>query len=103
MANSEEDVKDCLHNLKINKACGPDIISPRLLKEGAMVLARPFSVIFNRSLQQGYFPSDLKIANVSPTYKKDEKSLLSNYRSIALLCSPGKVMERCVHKQESPA
>ena len=50
---SEEDVKDCLYNLKINKASGPDFISPRLPKEGAIVLARPFSVIFNRSLQQG--------------------------------------------------
>ena len=38
---SEEGVKDCLHNLKINKASGPDLISPRLLKEGAIVLARP--------------------------------------------------------------
>ena len=26
---SEEDVKDCLYNLKINKASGPDLISPR--------------------------------------------------------------------------
>ena len=60
---SEENVKDCIHNLKINKASGPDLISPRLLKEGAIVLVRPFSVIFNRSLQQGYFPSDWKTAN----------------------------------------
>ena len=91
-------MKDCLYNLKINKASGPDLISPRLLKEGAIVLARPFSVIFNRSLQQGYFPSAWKTANVSPIHKKDEKSLTSNYRPISLLSSPGKVMERCVHK-----
>ena len=91
-------MKDCLYNLKINKASGPDLISPRLLKEGAIVLARPFSVIFNRSLQQGYFPSAWKTANVSPIHKKDEKSLPSNYRPIPLLSSPGKVMERCVHK-----
>ena len=87
---SEEDVK-------INKASGPDLISPRLL-EGAIFLARPFSVVFNRSLQQGYFPSDWKTANISPIHKKDEKSLPSNYRPISLLSSPGKVMERCVHK-----
>ena len=93
-----EDVKDCLYNLKINKASGPDLISPRLLKEGAIVLARPFSVIFNRSLQQGYFPSDWKTASVLPIHKKEEKSLPSNYRPISLLSSPGKVMERCVHK-----
>ena len=90
-------MKDCLHNLKINKASGPDLISPRILKEDAIVLARPFSVIFNRLPQQGYFPSNWKTAN-SPIHKKDEKSLPSNYRPISLLSSPGKVMERCVHK-----
>ena len=42
---SEENVKYCLHNLKINKASGPDLNSPRLLKEGAIVLARPFTII----------------------------------------------------------
>ena len=84
--------------MKINKASGPDLISPRLLKEGAIVLARPFSVIFNGSLQQGYFPPAWKTANVSLVHKKDEKSLPSNYRPISLLSSPGKVMERCVHK-----
>ena len=44
---SEEDVKDCFHNLKINKARGLDLMSPRLLKEGAIVPVCPFSVIFN--------------------------------------------------------
>ncbi|MCG8113232.1 MAG: reverse transcriptase domain-containing protein, partial [Candidatus Thiodiazotropha taylori] len=95
---SEEDVRDCLKKLKINKASGPDLISPRLLKEGATILAGPFSIIFNRSLQQGYFPSDWKYANISPIHKKDDKSIPSNYRPISLLSSTGKVMERCVHK-----
>ncbi|MCG8078441.1 MAG: reverse transcriptase family protein, partial [Candidatus Thiodiazotropha taylori] len=49
-------------------------------------------------LQQGYFPSDWKYANISPIHKKDDKSIPSNYRPISLLSSTGKVMERCVHK-----
>lgn len=32
---SIQDVLDVLKNLNTNKACGPDLISPRLLKEGA--------------------------------------------------------------------
>ena len=41
---TEEDVKEYLNILQINKANSPDLISPRLLKEGAIVLARPFSL-----------------------------------------------------------
>ena len=79
-------------------ASGPDLISPRLLKEGAPVLAKPMSKLFNRSLQQGYFPSFWKDANVTPMHKKEDKSSPSNYRPISLLSTVGKTMERCVHK-----
>ena len=82
----------------MNKACGPDLISPRLLREGADFLAYPLFIVFNRSLLQGYFPPAWKDANLTPIHKKDDKSLPSNYRPISLLSSIGKTMERCVHK-----
>ena len=46
-----------------------------------------------------YFPSQWKDGNVTPIYKKDEKSLPSNYRPITLLSLVGKTMERCVQKR----
>ena len=33
----EQEVKGVLDNLNVTKACGPDLISPRLMKEGASV------------------------------------------------------------------
>ena len=95
---TEQDVNDVLINLDATKASGPDQISPRLLREGAPILSKPFSLIFNRSLQQGYFPREWKDANITPIHKKDEKSLPGNYRPISLLSQLGKTMERCVHK-----
>ena len=67
---STQDVLDVLRHLDVNKACGPDLISPRLLREGADILAHPFSIVFNRSLLQGYFPPPWKDANLSPIHKK---------------------------------
>ena len=96
---SIQDIKDVLKNLNVSKSCGPDLISPRLLKEGADILARPLCILFNRSLQANYFPTTWKFGNVSPIYKKDDRSLPSNYRPITLLNQVGKVMERCVHKR----
>ncbi|MCG8077783.1 MAG: reverse transcriptase family protein, partial [Candidatus Thiodiazotropha taylori] len=95
---SVQDVLDVLKHLNVTKASGPDLISPRLLREGADILAHPFSIVYNRSLAQGYFPPQWKEANLTPIFKKDDKSLPSNYRPISLLSSVGKVMERCVHK-----
>ena len=62
------------------------------------MLSLPYSIVFNRSLEQGYFPNSWKEANVSPIFKKDEKFLPSNYRPISLLCQAGEEMERCIHK-----
>ena len=76
-----------------------DLISPRLLKEGADILSRPLCILFNRSLEESYFPASWKFGNVAPIYKKDDRSLPSNYRPITLLNQVGKVMERCVHKR----
>ena len=87
-----QDVSDVLENLNRTKASGPDLMSE------TPVLAKPMSKLFNRSLQQGYFPSSWKDANVTPIYKKEDKSLPSNYRPISLLSTVGKTMERCVHK-----
>ena len=53
---SIQDVKDVLRNLDVNKSCGPDLISPRLPKQGSCALALPLSTVFNRSIEQGYFP-----------------------------------------------
>ena len=72
---SRQDVEDVLQHLNVSKASGPDLISPHLFKEGANVLASPYSIVFNCSLEQGYFPNSWKEANVSPIFKKDEKSL----------------------------
>ena len=95
---SSQDVKDILMLLNIYKACGPDLLSPRLLKEGATALEEPLSMLFNRSLEKCDFPVTWKDANVSPVYKQNDKSLPSNYIPISLLSSIGKAMERYVHK-----
>ena len=69
-----------------------------LLKEGASILSKPLSIVFNRPMSQGYFPSSWKEANITPIREKEDKSLPQNYRPISLLSPMGKTMERCVYK-----
>ena len=95
---SVQDVLDVLKRLNVNKARGPDLISPRFLREGAEILAQPYAILFNRSLAKGYFPPSWKDANLIPIHKKEEKSLTGYYRPISLLSLVGKTMERCIHK-----
>ena len=92
-----QSVKDVFDGLDVNKSCGPDLMSPRLLKEGSPILAEPFSKNFTSSLRLGQFPTPWKDGNITALHKKDDRSMPSNY--ISLLCQAGKSLERCVHKE----
>ena len=94
-----QSVRDVLDGLNVNKSCGLDLMSPRLLKEGSPILAEPYSLIFTSSLRTGQFPTTWKDGNITALHKKEDRSMPSNYRPISLLCQAGKSFERCVHKQ----
>ena len=45
------------------------------------------------------FPDLLKIAKVTPVYKKDDDSLFNNYRPVSLLSWFSKIVECVIHSQ----
>ena len=47
------------------------------------------------------FPSCLKMANVTPVYKKENRSDKDNYRPVSILPKLSKMCERCLCKQIS--
>ena len=59
--------------------------------------SKPLSKIINLSSNKGIFPNLLKIANVIPIYKKDDKLDYNNYRPISLLSNIIKIYEKCMH------
>ena len=54
----------------------------------------PLKIIFEESLKKGIFPQIKKKAIVVPVYKKEDKTLIKNYRPITLLPILSKIFER---------
>ena len=50
-------------------------------------------IVFNLSFNEGVVPDLLKIAQVIPVYKNNERYLLNNYRPISILSIFDKVVE----------
>ena len=44
------------------------------------------------------FPTSLKLANITPVYKKGSKNSKENYRPISILPNISKIYERCLFK-----
>ena len=85
--------------LNINKAIGPDEIHPRMLKELVDYITIPLFIIMKKSLVDGTLPTDWKLANVSPIFKKGSKNLAENYRPISLTSIVCRLMEKIMKCQ----
>ena len=85
---TEKDGMRVIDKLKICKSPGPDKIYPRILKEVKEAICKPLCAIFNLSLQVKW-----KLANVTPLFKKEDKSNPGNYRPIGLTSVVCKLME----------
>ena len=92
----ENEVKQKISKLKTSSSKGPDNISTRFLKDFGNILAKPLANIFNKSMTTGQVPSDWKLANVTPIFKKGSKSNPENYRPVSLTSVPCKLMESII-------
>ena len=78
-----------------------DGISSELLKLITNDISKCITVIINQSLTSGIFPNSLKIAKVTPIFKKENSKLITNYRPISVLPVISKIFESVIHEQLS--
>ena len=90
---TKESVLKKLQNLNPGKSPG---FHPQVLKELAEELAEPVPLIFSKSLAEGKLPESRKDANVTPFFKKGDKSKPGNYHPVSLTSVLGKVMESII-------
>ena len=94
-------IKQIIKGIKTSRSNGHEGISSELLKLISNDIADSITLIINQSLKSGIFPSQLKIAKVTPIYKKDDKKIITNYRPISVLPVVSKVFETVNYEQLS--
>ena len=83
--------------LNINKPTTENNIPAKFLKENMNVCAPFLTNAYNNALTENKFPHDLKYADMTPGYKKDEKTSKKNYRPVSILPTVSKIFERTMY------
>ena len=96
---SVKEVKKELMNLSSKKATTKGDIPAKILKDSLSVYTRELTTIINNCLKDGLFPYELKLADISPVFKKDDDLNKENYRPVSILSHMSKIFERIFYKQ----
>ena len=89
---TQEDLRH-LPELNPNKATGPDGIPSRYLKITAKEIGLALKIVFQLSYDTGVVPDDWLISNISPIFKKGDRTNPANYRSVNLTSVCSKIFE----------
>ena len=96
---SQSEVEKEIKNLNVKKATTHKNIPPKVLKTSAMVTAEILQQLFSQALTTGEFPSNLKNADVTPAFKKNNPLNKENYGPVSVLPIISKVFEKLMQNQ----
>ena len=80
--------------LDVSEAIQESDIPVKIIKANENFFAEAICFYFNKSLENGKFPNCLKIANITPVFKKDPRTSKNNYRPVSILPVFSKIFER---------
>ena len=85
-------------SLKISKASQQSDFPTEILIENCEYFASYFHENINHCLLESLlFPDDLKLADVTPAYKKKSKTSKDSYRPVSTLSNISKLYKRCIY------
>jgi len=93
---TEFDVKCTISRLP-NRSSGLKCVPVYIFKYFSYILAPIISTLFNCSVECGSFPSCLKVARITPIYKKGDHRSVGNYRPICNLSLMSKIFEKLMY------
>lgn len=95
------DIIDIISKLDLNKSCGYDDISPKMLSQCKNIISPYLTRIFNKMISTSMYPDDLKIAKIIPLPKECNATQVQQFRPIALLPVIDKIFEKILYQQLS--
>ena len=94
---NKREICKLIDSLKNKNSSGHDGISNKILKGITQSISEPLSIIFNKSMEEGIFPTEMKKADTVPLHKSKSREDKNNYRLISLLLTVSKLLEQVIY------
>ena len=94
----KKDIEKDILNLSVAKASQDSDIPTKIIKKNSDIFSDILFKEFNKSLEICKYPFCMKMANVTPVYKKGNSSYKDNYRPVSVLPNLSKIFERFLSK-----
>jgi exonuclease III len=96
---SQDEVEKIMSKQQPKLSCGIDTINNKLVKTCSKGLAKPMTMIINKSIAEAQVPATYKKARLIPLFKKGATGDCGNYRPVSLLSALSKILEKVICKQ----
>lgn len=95
----DNEIKKNIHELKPKKSPGKDGITGEMLKSCSKTVISPLTLLINKVIETGQYPTALKSAIIKPLFKSGDKNLPENYRPISLISVIAKIVEKVLNER----
>ena len=89
----KKEIEKEILNLDANKASQNSDIPIKILKENVDIFSDFVCNSFASSINMSRFPENLKLADITPLYKKGKKDVKGNYRPVSILPNLSKILK----------
>ena len=96
---SDLDIQNVINKIDSSKAYQKGNIPPQIIKINADICSMTIVYDINKCLNNGVFPDNLKHADTTTSFKKNERLCKTNYRPISILPTLSKVYEKLLYYQ----
>ena len=95
----EEEISEIVKKLDPSKATTHKNIPIKIFKQHIDIYNKNVTNLINKMIEKSEFPDILKMADITPIHKKDERTSARNYRPVSVLPTLSKIFEKLLYRQ----